>query len=228
MSIVNRARLRSRLLTAAFFILVVACWWFFAPTQVGGSTRYVVTKGISMEPRFHTGDLAIVRPADQYKVGDIVAYLEHACCTRGVLHRIIAIHGDRYTFKGDNNNFIDPDPSDARSTVRQVVDACAARWRRGSTSSTRPVVARRNLRAARAVPCWSASARSAGAVGAAERARRRHLLQETRVVNTTFRSERWASHRLRLRASPRRLSPPRSFSCSGCSRSRVLRTSRPT
>ncbi len=103
----NRARLRSRLLTAAFFILVVACWWFFAPTKVGGSTRYVVTKGTSMEPRFHTGDLAIVRPAGQYKVGDVVAYWSTLLHTTA-LHRIIAIHGDRYTFKGDNNNFIDP------------------------------------------------------------------------------------------------------------------------
>ena len=61
-----------------------------------------------MEPRFHTGDLAIVRPADQYKVGDIVAYQSSLLHTV-VLHRIVAIHDGRYTFKGDNNNFLDPD-----------------------------------------------------------------------------------------------------------------------
>ena len=88
-------------------MLVALAWWYFAPTKIGGSTRYVVTKGTSMEPLFHTGDLGIVRPADQYKVGDIVAYWSTLLHTVA-LHRIIAIHGDRYTFKGDNNRFIDP------------------------------------------------------------------------------------------------------------------------
>jgi signal peptidase I len=104
---VNRAQLRSRLLTAAFLVLLVAGWWYFAPTKIGGSTRYVITKGTSMEPLFHTGDLAIVRPAGQYKVGDVVAYWSTLLHTVA-LHRIVAIQGNSYTFKGDNNNFIDP------------------------------------------------------------------------------------------------------------------------
>ena len=62
-------------------------WWYFAPTAIGGSTRYVVTSGVSMEPRFHTGDLALVRPAGQYKVGEIVAYWSTLLHTV-VLHRI--------------------------------------------------------------------------------------------------------------------------------------------
>ncbi|MGH2855846.1 MAG: signal peptidase I, partial [Solirubrobacteraceae bacterium] len=82
-------------------------WFYLAPTAIGGSTTYVVTSGISMEPSFHTGDLAIVRPASQYRVGDIVAY--HSTLLHVItLHRIVAIHNGRYTFKGDNNNFTDP------------------------------------------------------------------------------------------------------------------------
>jgi hypothetical protein len=66
-----------------------------------------------MEPRFHTGDLAIVRPASQYKVGDVVAYWSTMLHTV-VLHRIHAIHGSTYVFKGDNNHFLDPiDPARA-------------------------------------------------------------------------------------------------------------------
>lgn len=95
----------------ALLMLLGAGWWFFAPTPLGGSTRYVVTNGISMEPRFHTGDLAIVRPAANYRVGEIVAYWSTLLHTV-VLHRIIARHGDLYVFKGDNNHFIDPrDPT---------------------------------------------------------------------------------------------------------------------
>ena len=82
-------------------------WWYFAPTKIGGTTRYVVTKGTSMEPMFHSGDLAIVRPTGQYKVGDVVAYWSTLLHTVA-LHRIIAIRAGQYTFKGDNNHFIDP------------------------------------------------------------------------------------------------------------------------
>ena len=72
-----------------------------------GEVALVTTHGISMEPRFHTGDLAIVVPASEYHVGEIVGYhspLLHIV----VLHRIVAEHAGLFTFKGDNNNFLDP------------------------------------------------------------------------------------------------------------------------
>jgi signal peptidase I len=99
--------LRSWLLSATLVVLVVAAWLVLAPTQIGGETSYVTTSGISMAPRFHTGDLAVVRPTKHYKVGDVVAYRSTMLRTV-VLHRIIAVKGDRYVFKGDNNNFVDP------------------------------------------------------------------------------------------------------------------------
>ena len=83
-------------------------WFYFAPVQLGGSTTYVVTHGTSMEPRFHTGDLAIVRSQSNYHVGEVVAYHNHQLHTI-VLHRIVGREGDRYLFKGDNNNFVDPE-----------------------------------------------------------------------------------------------------------------------
>jgi signal peptidase I len=104
---VTPTRLRSKLLTAAILLFAIVGWVYLAPPRVGGSTNYVITHGISMEPTFHAGDLAIIRPADQYRVGEIVAYhstLLHVV----VLHRIIAIYGGHYVFKGDNNNFVDP------------------------------------------------------------------------------------------------------------------------
>ena len=86
---------------------LAALWVFFAPVQIGGSTLYSSTVGISMEPLFHKGDLAVVRRASSYKVGDIVLY-ESPILHRPVLHRIIVIQGDHYFFKGDNNDFVDP------------------------------------------------------------------------------------------------------------------------
>jgi len=104
---VKSHRLRSGLITGVLLLAAGAFWLFLAPPKIGGRSTYVITSGISMEPSFHTGDLAIVRPVEHYHVGEIVAYhssLLHVV----VLHRIIAIHGGHYTFKGDHNHFIDP------------------------------------------------------------------------------------------------------------------------
>jgi signal peptidase I len=96
-----------KLLSGAIGLIVLGCLWFyFAPVSLGGSTSYVVTDGISMEPRFHGGDLAVVRSQSAYHVGEIVAYHNKMFHTI-VLHRIVGRVGDRYVFKGDNNDFVD-------------------------------------------------------------------------------------------------------------------------
>ena len=100
--------LRAGLISATLVVLVVAAWLLVAPTQIGGETSYVTTSGISMSPRFHSGDLGVVRPAAEYRVGDIVAYHSKTLHIV-VLHRIIAVKGDRFVTKGDNNDFVDPD-----------------------------------------------------------------------------------------------------------------------
>jgi signal peptidase I len=102
-----RTRHTKRLLSGALALIALGLlWYYFAPVDLGGSTTYVVTDGVSMEPRFHTGDLALVRSQSSYHVGEIVAYNSRVYHTV-VLHRIIARAGDRYVFKGDNNNFVD-------------------------------------------------------------------------------------------------------------------------
>lgn len=88
-------------------VLVGAGWFFLAPTQLGGSTAYVQTYGTSMEPSYRAGDLAIVRAAGSYHVGEIVAYRNAQLGNKIVLHRIIRIADGHYYFKGDNNNFVD-------------------------------------------------------------------------------------------------------------------------
>ncbi len=87
-------------------IIIGALWFCFAPAALGGDTSYVVTDGVSMQPRFHTGDLAVVRAQSSYHVGEIVAYNSIIFHTI-VLHRIIGRAGSRYVMKGDHNNFVD-------------------------------------------------------------------------------------------------------------------------
>ena len=101
---------RRRRIAALVVVLAVlgAGWFFLAPPSIGGQTSYVVTDGISMHPRIHSGDLALVRPVGTYHVGDIAAYRSPSLHLT-VLHRIVAITRDGgYRFKGDNNSWIDP------------------------------------------------------------------------------------------------------------------------
>jgi signal peptidase I len=92
-------------------LLAVACvvlfWLVLGPPQIGGSTTYTATVGNSMEPLFHSGDLALTRRSSSYRVGDIVLYMSPVF-HRPVLHRIIAVQHGRYFFKGDHNTFVDP------------------------------------------------------------------------------------------------------------------------
>jgi signal peptidase I len=85
---------------------LATAWVLLAPIALGGEATYVVTDGISMQPRFHAGDLAIVHAESGYHVGEIVAYRSRLLHTI-ILHRIIGMEGDRYIFKGDNNDFVD-------------------------------------------------------------------------------------------------------------------------
>lgn len=59
-----------------------------------------------MLPRFHADSLVITRKQDSYHVGEVVAYHNHQLHAV-VMHRIVARDGDRFVFKGDNNDFRD-------------------------------------------------------------------------------------------------------------------------
>jgi signal peptidase I len=113
---------RKAAVAAIIVVLAAAAWMSFGPRQLGGSMTYVTTFGTSMEPVLHRGDLVLVRPASEYRAGDIVAYRSSQLRTL-VLHRIVGMQGDRFVFKGDNNSWLDverPARSDllGRLTVR--------------------------------------------------------------------------------------------------------------
>jgi signal peptidase I len=98
-------RVLQTLASALLLTLLGVVWIAFAPIQFGGQAAYVIVNGISMEPDFHRGDLAILRQAPDYQIGDIVTYRHPRIGP--IIHRIIALDGDRYILKGDNNSWID-------------------------------------------------------------------------------------------------------------------------
>ena len=132
-----RPRYTKKLISGALVALVLgSLWFYFAPASVGGSTNWVVTDGISMEPRFHAGDLVLVRAQSDYRVGQIVAYHNKQLHTI-VLHRIIGRAGSRYIFKGDNNNFVDFEHPAAQPADRGDVAPSAPAWEAGWSQCAR-------------------------------------------------------------------------------------------
>jgi signal peptidase I len=81
-------------------------WLALAPTQLGGSVTYVIVDGNSMEPRFHLGDLVLVRTESSYGEGDAIIY-QNAQMGRYVFHRIIKTELGRFILQGDNNSWLD-------------------------------------------------------------------------------------------------------------------------
>lgn len=81
-------------------------WETIAPPALGGGTSFVMTQGISMLPRYHAGDVVVLRAESSYHVGEVAGY-HNLQLHEVVMHRIIAIRGRHYVFKGDNNDFID-------------------------------------------------------------------------------------------------------------------------
>jgi signal peptidase len=98
-------RLSQSLISALTLVLMAALWFTFAPVQFGGQASYIMIAGASMEPSLHYGDLIIGHEEQTYSVGDVVTYRHPTIGP--VIHRIIERTGDTYTFKGDNNDWID-------------------------------------------------------------------------------------------------------------------------
>jgi signal peptidase len=102
-----------RLAKFAAAAAVVAFWAVtLRPEALGGNATYIVVRGNSMEPTYHTGDLVIGGSSSEYAVGDIVAYRVPAGeIGEGhvVVHRIVG--GDStagFVMRGDNNGAPDP------------------------------------------------------------------------------------------------------------------------
>ena len=98
-------RISQSLFSALILVLMAALWFTFAPVQFGGQASYIMIAGASMEPSLQYGDLVISHEKQTYDVGDVVTYRHPTIGP--VIHRIIERKGNTYTFKGDNNDWID-------------------------------------------------------------------------------------------------------------------------
>jgi signal peptidase I len=95
---------RSIVAGVAVFVAVIG-WAFLGPSRLGGGASYAVIAGSSMAPSLRAGDLAVLREAKEYSVGDIVGYRTEG--GQVVVHRVVGRDGDRLSFKGDANSWTD-------------------------------------------------------------------------------------------------------------------------
>ena len=110
----SRRGLSAAVVRALTAVAVLAGLAWLAPQGLGGSAAYVVTTGNSMLPSHHAGGIVVVRTADDYEVGQVVAY-RSPDMEAVVLHRIVDTEGDRFVLQGDNNDFRDsyrPQPTE--------------------------------------------------------------------------------------------------------------------
>ena len=111
------------LVMALIAVAAFAIW----PVRLGGGTSYIIIKGTSMEPKFHTGDLAVLRAQASYRTGDIVAYripARSAGAGHLVIHRIIGRSHGGYLMQGDNRKTPDswyPKTTDVLGKFRLLV-----------------------------------------------------------------------------------------------------------
>lgn len=102
-----------RLLELGFGLAFVIGWAVtLRPTSLGGPATYVVVRGDSMLPGFHSGDLAILQAGSDYGRGDVIGYHVpdgEVGAGHVVVHRIVAGDaGSGFTMEGDNNPAPDP------------------------------------------------------------------------------------------------------------------------
>lgn len=110
----SRRTVRRRLLGLLGWLLLVIVAYFAWPSQWGGGTTYVVVKGTSMQPNFHTGDIVLARKTSDHEVGDILVYAvpqEYNGAGKLIMHRLKSITDQgRYVIQGDNRD--EPDQFD--------------------------------------------------------------------------------------------------------------------
>lgn len=94
-------------------------WATVGPASLHGPNHYMITSGTSMLPTIQPQSAVVVRHEDSYRVGQIVAYRNPDLGGAIVLHRIIRRDGQRYVFKGDNNDA----PDFYEPTAKQLVGA---------------------------------------------------------------------------------------------------------
>ena len=93
------------------FIVMIILFLLVSVLPITGNYKFYIVQSGSMEPAISTGGLIVVKPVDEYKIGDVISFGKNSKIKDPTTHRIhdIKIVGDNisYITKGDANNASD-------------------------------------------------------------------------------------------------------------------------
>ncbi len=105
-----------KIITILLMLPLVAYFW---PIQLYGDTSYIMLIGNSMKGTIDSGTFVVVKPEQEYILGDIIAFIDED--GRKVVHRIIDKVDDGFITKGDNNNRNDPGISNVENIIGRTI-----------------------------------------------------------------------------------------------------------
>jgi signal peptidase len=92
-------------------IALIAILLLISVFPITGNFKVLTVLSGSMEPAIHTGSIVVVKPASEYKVGDVITFGKISKTQTPTTHRINEIKtsptGQTFVTKGDANNAAD-------------------------------------------------------------------------------------------------------------------------
>jgi signal peptidase len=109
------------------FIVVIALLLIISIFPITGNIKFMVVQSGSMEPAIKMGSVVMVRPVNDYKIGDIITFGEITKIKSPTTHRIDdmkVIEGEVYYItKGDANNASDQKGVSKKEIIGKVLIA---------------------------------------------------------------------------------------------------------
>jgi signal peptidase len=110
----------------AFVAVLIAFGLLLGASYIGvGSIEVKIVQSGSMEPAIKTGSIVIIKPTDDYNVGDVVTFGKDTRDEVPTTHRIIEeriVSGQaQYIVKGDANDDRDPQEVRERDIIGKVM-----------------------------------------------------------------------------------------------------------
>ena len=97
------------------FIVLIALLLVFSLVPIPGNFQTMIVLSGSMEPAIKTGSIVVVKPAEDYKIGDVITFqrrIERNPTTHRIVDMRVVGGQPAYTTQGDANNA--PDINEVR------------------------------------------------------------------------------------------------------------------
>jgi len=107
------------------FIILVALLLIISVFPITGNIKFMVVQSGSMTPAIKMGSIVMVKPVDEYKIGDVISFGEVTRTKAPTTHRVYdikVVEGEPYYItKGDANNAPDQREVSEREIIGKVL-----------------------------------------------------------------------------------------------------------